>query len=61
MLSLVNHVIFDEFRNFNEETMVSRLDYGLKQMVLIQKLKMEDEKKIQQVKENTFLVVAFWW
>jgi hypothetical protein len=36
--------------------MVSRLDYGLKQMVLIQKLKMEDERIFQQVKENPTMV-----
>jgi hypothetical protein len=26
-------VIFDESRNFNRETMVSRFDFGLEQMV----------------------------
>jgi hypothetical protein len=29
MLSLVNRVIFDESRNFNEETTISKLDFGL--------------------------------
>jgi hypothetical protein len=49
-------VIFDASINFNEKTMVSRLDYGLKQMVLIQKLKMENEIIFQQVKENPTMV-----
>ncbi len=49
-------VIFDESINFNEETMVSRLNYELKQIILIQKLEMEDEKILQQVKENPTMV-----
>jgi hypothetical protein len=36
--------------------MVSRLDYGLKQMVLIQKLEMEDERILRQMKENPTMV-----
>ncbi len=49
-------VIFDESINFNKEIMVSRLDYGLKQMVLNQKLKMEDERIFQQVKESPTMI-----
>ncbi len=53
----INHdVIFDESINFNEETMVSRLDYGIKQMVRNQKLEMEDERILQQMKENPTMV-----
>jgi hypothetical protein len=37
-------VIFDESKNFNEEIMVSRLDFGSKHMILNQKLEMEDER-----------------
>ncbi len=37
-------VDFDESINFNGETMVSRLDARLKQMILNQELKLEDEK-----------------
>jgi hypothetical protein len=36
--------MFDESKNFNGETMVLRLDFGSKQMILNQELKMEDEK-----------------
>jgi hypothetical protein len=43
------NVIFDESRNFNRETMVSTLDFGLEQMVLNQEPKMEDEKIPQYV------------
>jgi len=36
--------MFDESKNFNGETMVSRLDFGSKQTILNQELKMEDEE-----------------
>ncbi len=50
------NVIFNESRNFNKETMVSRLDFGLEQMVLNQEPKMEDEKFPQYVQENPIMV-----
>ncbi len=36
-------VMFDESKNFNGETMVLKLDFGSKQTILNQELKMEDE------------------
>ncbi len=36
-------VMFDESKNFNGETMVLKLDFGSKQMILNQELKMENE------------------
>jgi hypothetical protein len=40
-------VIFDESKNFNEEIMVSRFDFGSEHMILNQELKTEDEKICQ--------------
>jgi hypothetical protein len=40
------------FKNFNEERMVSKLDSRLKQMVLNQKPKMKDETILQQMQKN---------
>jgi hypothetical protein len=36
-------VVFDESKKFNEEIMVSRLDFELERMILNQELEMEDE------------------
>ncbi len=49
-------VIFDESINFDKETMVSRLDYGLRQMILNQKLKTKDESIFEQMKENPTMI-----
>ncbi len=45
--NMSHDVLFYESINFNKETIISKLDFGSRQMVLNHEPKMEDEKILQ--------------
>ncbi len=56
MLSLVMMLCLMNPKTLMGETMVSRLDFGSKQTILNQELKMEDQKNPWQMQENSTMV-----
>ncbi len=47
LYNLYYDVIFDESINFNKKTIISKLDFGSREMVVNHEPKMEDEKNLQ--------------